>query len=473
MERKIVVTGMGAISPIGNSVEEFCAGIKAGKSGVSRIESFDTANFAVKIAAEIKDFNSAQWIEKKEARKMARFTQFAVAATAQALQQAGLVRDKVGEAGGSGASDSGSGASAASGAKLTCSPERTGVVIGNGIGGFEIVSESFRKLFYDGPDRMLPLTVPMMIGNEAAGNISMVYGTQGPAYTQVTACASGADALGQAFDLLRSGRCDVVIAGGTEACIVPFAIGGFSMLKTLSTSNDEPEKASRPFDRDRDGFVLGEGAGILILETEEHAKNRGAAILASFASYAGTADSYHITSPDPSGQGMARAMRLAMEQAGLTPEDVDYYNAHGTSTAINDVTETKSINYLIHPISLVLTLPRPTDHPTCRASRVLTLGQTKSIKLAFGSHAAKLCISSTKSMIGHCVAGGGGLEAIACILAIRGGFIPPTINLDNPGPECDLDYVPHTARHKEVNVAMSGNLGFGGHNAVVIFKKYE
>ena len=311
------------------------------------------------------------------------------------------------------------------------------MVIGNGIGGFEIVSESFRKLFYDGPDRMLPLTVPMMIGNEAAGNISMVYGTQGPAYTQVTACASGADALGQAFDLLRSGRCDVVIAGGTEACIVPFAIGGFSMLKTLSTRNDEPEKASRPFDRDRDGFVLGEGAGILILETEEHAKNRGAAILASFASYAGTADSYHITSPDPSGQGMARAMRLAMEQAGLTPEDVDYYNAHGTSTAINDVTETKSI------------------------------------KLAFGSHAAKLCISSTKSMIGHCVAGGGGLEAIACILAIRGGFIPPTINLDNPGPECDLDYVPHTARHKEVNVAMSGNLGFGGHNAVVIFKKYE
>jgi 3-oxoacyl-[acyl-carrier-protein] synthase II len=282
MSRKVVVTGMGAISPVGNTVEEFCAGIKAGKSGVGRIDAFDTANFTVKIAAEVKNFNSALWIDKKDARKMARFTQFAVSAAAQALKQAGLAEG-----------------SAETGAKIKSDPERTAVVIGNGIGGFEIVTESFKKLFNDGPDRMLPLTVPLMIANEAAGNISMIFGTKGPAYTQITACASGADALGQALDLIRIGRADVVIAGGSESCIVPFAVGGFSMLKTLSTRNDEPEKASRPFDKDRDGFILGEGAGILILETEEHAKGRGAKILAEFAAYGGTADAYHITSPRP------------------------------------------------------------------------------------------------------------------------------------------------------------------------------
>jgi 3-oxoacyl-[acyl-carrier-protein] synthase II len=410
---------MGAISPVGNTVEEFCAGIKAGKSGVGRIDAFDTANFTVKIAAEVKNFNSALWIDKKDARKMARFTQFAVSAAAQALKQAGLAEG-----------------SAETGAKIKSDPERTAVVIGNGIGGFEIVTESFKKLFNDGPDRMLPLTVPLMIANEAAGNISMIFGTKGPAYTQITACASGADALGQALDLIRIGRADVVIAGGSESCIVPFAVGGFSMLKTLSTRNDEPEKASRPFDKDRDGFILGEGAGILILETEEHAKGRGAKILAEFAAYGGTADAYHITSPDPSGEGMARAIRLALHDAGLAPEDIDYYNAHGTSTAINDVTETRSL------------------------------------KLAFGRHSSKLKISSTKSMTGHCIAGAGVLEAIACILAIRDGFFPPTINLDNPDPDCDLDYVPHTMQTGVVHAAMSGNLGFGGHNGVVVFKKY-
>ncbi|MDR0551786.1 MAG: beta-ketoacyl-ACP synthase II [Spirochaetaceae bacterium] len=418
MDRKVVVTGMGAVSPIGNTVEEFCAGIKAGKSGVAPISVFDTSNFTVKIAAEVKGFDPSLWMDRKDARKMARFTQFAVAAASQALRQAGLVSANDAQA------------------HLACDPERAGVVIGNGIGGFEIVSESFRKLFYDGPDRMLPLTVPLMIGNEAAGNISMVFGTKGPSYTQVTACASGADALGQALDLIRLGRADVVIAGGTESCIVPFAVGGFSMLKTLSTRNDEPEKASRPFDKDRDGFVLGEGAGVLILETLEHAKGRGAKVLAEFAAYGGTSDAYHITSPDPSGEGMARAIRAALKDAGLAPEDIDYYNAHGTSTAINDVTETKSL------------------------------------KLAFGAHAGKLKISSTKSMIGHCIAGGGVLEAIVCILAIRDGFFPPTINLDNPDPECDLDYVPHKTQTGNVNAAMSGNLGFGGHNGVVIFKKY-
>jgi 3-oxoacyl-[acyl-carrier-protein] synthase II len=409
---------MGAISPIGLSVEEFSASLKAGTSGVGRITGFDTTDFEVKIGAEVKDFDPSRWIDPKEARKMGRFTQFAVAAAAQALAQAGLVKPESG------------------GKHIAGDAERAGVVLGNGIGGFEIVSEGFKKLFEKGPGRMPPLTVPMMIANEAAGNVSMVYGLKGPAYTQVTACASGADALGQALDLVRSGRCDVVVSGGTESCMTPFAVGGFSMLKTLSTRNDEPEKASRPFDKDRDGFVLGEGAGILVLESEEHARGRGAAILAEFAGYGGTADSYHITSPDPSGEGGARAIKLALADAGLKPEDVQYYNAHGTATLINDVTETKSL------------------------------------KLAFGAHARALKISSSKSMIGHCVAGGGGLEAIACILAIRDGFFPPTINLDNPDPECDLDYVPHKVQYGTVNAAASGNLGFGGHNGVVVFRSY-
>jgi 3-oxoacyl-[acyl-carrier-protein] synthase II len=355
---------------------------------------------------------------------MCRFTQFAAAAAAQALEQSGLLET----------ADTGEGPKK----RLKSVPERTGVVLGNGIGGFEVVSESFRKLFDQGPRRMLPLTIPLMIPNEAAGNISMVFGAKGPALTQVTACSSGADALGQALDLIRSGRCDVAIAGGTEACIVPFAIGGFQMLKALSTKRcGEPEKASRPFDADRDGFVLGEAAGILILESEEHAKARGAAVLAEFAGYGSTADAYHITSPDPSGEGGGRAIKLALEDSGLRPEEIQYYNAHGTSTEINDLTETKMIKY------------------------------------AFGDHAYKMKVSSTKSMTGHCVAGSGGLEAIACILAIREGFYPPTINLENPDPACDLDYVPNKAQYGEINAAASGNLGFGGHNGVVVFKKYH
>jgi 3-oxoacyl-[acyl-carrier-protein] synthase II len=415
MMKKVVVTGMGAISPIGNSVEEFKESLKAGKSGVRRITQFDTADFDVKIAGEVNGFDPADWIDKKEARKMARFTQFAAAAAVQALEQAKLLADR----------------------KIRGNAERTGVVLGNGIGGFEIVTESFKKLFDNGPRRMLPLTIPLMIGNEAAGNLSMLFGTKGPAYTQVTACASGTDALGQALDLIRSGRCDITITGGTESCIVPFAIGGFQMLKALSaTHNDEPEKASRPFDASRDGFVLGEGAGILVLESEEHARGRGAAILAEFAGYGASADAYHITAPEPEGEGGGRAIKFALEDAGLRPEDVQYYNAHGTSTEINDPTETRMI------------------------------------KIAFGEHAYKLKVSSIKSMTGHCVAGSGGLEAIASILAIREGFYPPTINLDNPDPECDLDYVPNAVQYGPINAAASGSLGFGGHNGVVVFKKY-
>jgi 3-oxoacyl-[acyl-carrier-protein] synthase II len=446
MKRRVVVTGMGLISPIGNSVEEFGASLKAGRSGIGPLTAFDTTDFEVKIAGEVRDFDPGRWMDKKEARKMGRFTQFAVAAASQALEQAGLVeelpaREETGPAqGGSGPVREGSGPAREGGVpprRIKGDPERIGVVLGNGIGGFEVVSESFRKLFSQGPRRMLPLTVPMMIPNEAAGNISMIFGARGPALTQITACASGADALGQALDLIRSGRVDMAIAGGTEACIVPFAVGGFQMLKALSTKRcAEPEKASRPFDADRDGFVLGEAAGVLVLEGEDHAKGRGAAILAEFAGYGSTADAYHITSPDPSGEGGGRAIRLALEDGGLRPEEVQYYNAHGTSTEINDPTETRMIKY------------------------------------AFGDHAYKMKVSSIKSMTGHCVAGSGGLEAIACILAIREGFYPPTINLDHADPACDLDYVPNKVQYGQIHAALSGNLGFGGHNGVVAFREY-
>jgi 3-oxoacyl-[acyl-carrier-protein] synthase II len=422
MSRKVVVTGMGAICPIGNTVEEFCASLKAGKSGIGPITQFDTTDFDVTIAGEIKDFDPSLWMDKKEARKMARFTQFAVVAAAQALTDAGLMGE----------------ANAEGKRPVKSDPDRTGIVMGNGIGGFEIVTESYKKLFDAGPKRMLPLTVPMMIPNEASGNISMMFGIRGPAFTQVTACASGTDALGQALDMIRAGRCDVVVAGGTEATIVPFAVGGFQMLKALSTKRcNEPTKASRPFDADRDGFVIAEGSGVLVLESEEHAKARGAKIIAEFAGYGASADAYHITAPDPTGTSGANAVKWAIADAGLKPEDIQYYNAHGTSTEINDPTETKML------------------------------------KMVFGDHAYKMKVSSTKSMTGHCIAGGGGIEAIACILAIRDGFYPPTINLDNPDPECDLDYVANKAQYGEINAAASGSLGFGGHNGVVVFKKYK
>ena len=422
MKKKVVVTGMGVISCIGNNIEDFCASLKAGKSGITKIESFDTSNYEVKVAGEVKDFDPSIWIDKKEARKMARFTQFAAAATAQALIDAGLM-----------------GETDAEGKRpVKCDAEKTGIVMGNGIGGFEVVQESMKKMFDSGPSRMLPLTVPMMIPNEAAGNISMMFGTKGPAFTQVTACAAGTDAIGEALDLIRSGRCDVVIAGGTEATITQFAVGAFQMLKALSTKRgDEPTKASRPFDADRDGFVIAEGSGVLILESEEHAKARGAKIHAELAGYGASADAYHITAPDPTGNGGKLAVLKALADAEVKPEEVQYYNAHGTSTAINDPTETKMI------------------------------------KMAFGDHAYKMKVSSTKSMHGHNIAAAGGIEAIACILAMRDGFYPPTINLDNPDPECDLDYVPHKAQNGEINCTASGSLGFGGHNGVVVLKKYK
>ncbi len=413
MKKKVVVTGLGVISPCGNDIEGFWSNIKNGVSGIARTTLFDPSDYDSKVSGEVKNFDAKNWIDAKDARKMARFTQFACCAAAQAMKDAGL-------------------------APGSFDPDRAGVFIGNGIGGYEIIHQSYEKFFSAGWRRMLPLTVPLLISNEAAGNMAMLNNFKGPALTQVTACASGTDALGCALDMIRSGRVDICISGGTEAAITPFSVGGFLMLKTLSTAyNDDPTKASRPFDKDRDGFVIGEGAGVIILESEEHAKKRGAKIYAEFAGYGGSCDAYHLTSPDPSGAGGASAIRKAFEDSGLGPKDVQYFNAHGTSTAINDPTETKAL------------------------------------KAAFGEEAYKLKISSTKSMTGHCIGAAGGIEAIISILSIRDNFFPPTINLDNPDPECDLDYIPNKGYTGKIDAAMSSSLGFGGHNGVVAFRRYS
>jgi 3-oxoacyl-[acyl-carrier-protein] synthase II len=413
MQRRVVITGLGTVNPVGNDVASFWEGIREGRSGVGRITRVDASALEVKIAAEVKGFNPDQWMDAKAARKMALFSQYAVAATAQALKDAGLDRESI-------------------------DPFRTGIYVGNGIGGYEVIEESMGKYFAQGPRRILPMTVPQIISNEAAGNIAMAFGIKGFALTSVTACASGTDALGAALDMLRAGRCDVCVSGGTESAITGFGIGGFQIIRALSTKyNDTPEKASRPFDRDRDGFIMGEGAGILVLETLEHAQARGARIYAELAGYGVSCDAYHLTAPDPEGGGGARAITLALQDAGVAPDAVQYYNAHGTSTPLNDPLETKMI------------------------------------KRAFGDHARRLKISSTKSMTGHLIAAAGAVEAIACTLAIRDGFFPPTINLDHQDVEggCDLDYVPNTGVEGEIDVAVSGSLGFGGHNAVVVIRK--
>lgn len=413
MKKKVVITGMGVISPLGNDIDTFWKNIQEGKCGIDRITHFDPSRLDAKIAGEVKNFDPTQYMDKKDARKMALFTQYAVAAAAQAWRDSGL---KDGD----------------------FNPDTTGVILGNGIGGIEIFEESHKKMLESGPDRMLPMTVPLMIMNEAAGNIAMQLQLHGPALTNATACSSGTDAIGLALDLIRSGRADVVITGGTEAAITEFSMGGFCMLKALSTAyNDNPTKASRPFDKNRDGFVMAEGAGILILESEEHAKKRGAKIYAELAGYGATADAYHLTAPHPEGIGGAKAISLAIQDAGLKPEDIQYYNAHGTSTQINDPTETMMV------------------------------------KKAFGDHAYKLKISSTKSMTGHLIAAAGAVEAIVCVLAIRDGFFPPTINLDEPDPACDLDYIPNKGIKGTITAAASASLGFGGHNGCLVMRKYE
>jgi 3-oxoacyl-[acyl-carrier-protein] synthase II len=402
------------VTPIGNTVDETWASVRAGKCGVAPITLFDATNFAVKIAAEVKDFDVTKWVDRKEARKMARFTQFVAAAAAQAIADAGYTKE-------------------------TISSEKAGILIGNGIGGFEILEAGMKKYFEAGNARIPPLTIPMMIANEGAGNVSMMYDIQGPSWTLATACASGTDALGAALDLVRSGRVDVCVSGGTEAAITGFGIGSFTILQTLATSfNDRPEKASRPFDRDREGFIMGEGSGVLILEELEHALARGARIYAEFAGYGASSDAYHITSPNPDGSGGALAITRALEDAGVRPEDVQYYNAHGTSTPVNDPAETLMI------------------------------------KRAFGDHAKKMKISSTKSMTGHCVGAAGAIEAIISIKAINDGFYPPTINLENQDYEhgCDLDYVPNVGVEGKIDCVASGSLGFGGHNGVVVMKRF-
>jgi len=415
MKRRVVVTGLGAVTPIGNTVDEMWASIRAGKSGVAPITLFDTTNHKVKIAAEVKNFETSPWIDRKEARKMARFCQFVTVAAAQAIADAGYDKE-------------------------TISKEKAGVMIGNGIGGFEVIEASMKKYFEAGSDRIPPLSIPMLIPNEGAGNISMIFGITGVSWTIATACASSSDSLGAALDLVRSGRVDVCVAGGSESAITGFGIGSFTVLQTLaSTYNDNPTKASRPFDKDREGFIMGEGAGILILEELEHALKRGAKIYAEFAGYGGSSDAYHITSPNPDGSGGALAITRALEDAEIKPEDVQYYNAHGTSTPVNDPAETLMI------------------------------------KRAFGDHAYKMKVSSTKSMTGHCVGAAGAIEAIIGIKAIGDGFYPPTINLDNPDVEhgCDLDYVPNVGVEGDIDCIASGSLGFGGHNGVVVMRKYK
>ncbi|MGL4944169.1 MAG: beta-ketoacyl-ACP synthase II [Thermoguttaceae bacterium] len=407
--RRVVVTGMGAITAVGVGVEKFWESIRGGVCGVDTITRFDASTVPCRVAAEVKNFDASQYMDKRLVQRTALFSQFAMIAAEEAAKDARLTEGVV--------------------------LDNVNVLLGNGIGGLEVDCEAQRKLFEKGPSKIPAMTIPRMIANEAAGNVSMHLGLRGAAHTIVTACASATDALGFALDLVRSGRTDVVLTGGTEATINEFGIGGFCALKALSTSfNDTPQRASRPFDRDRDGFVMGEGAGILIFEELEHARRRGAKIYAEVAGFGATADAHHLTAPDPEGEGASRAIRRAMQDAGLTPDDIDYINAHGTSTPTNDPVETKAI------------------------------------KSALGERAMKIKVSSTKGMTGHCLGAAGAIEAIVCVLALRDQFFPATINLDNPDPECDLDYVPNVGQTGKVRAVLSTSLGFGGHNAVIAMK---
>ena len=428
MKRRVAVTGLGVISPVGNDLASFWTSMMEGRSGAGPITRFDASNTEAKIAAEVKGFDPSLYMEKKDARKMADFTQFAVAAAVQAWRDAGLGEGYVPQGEGTDAQPT----------KSPYPAERVATIMGIGIGGIEVILASHKKMLESGPGRMAPMTVPLMISNEGPANIAMRLGILGPAYTAVTACTSGTDAVGQALDLIRSGRSDMVIAGGAEATITEFAIGAFCRLQALSTAyNDKPELASRPFDKDRDGFLMGEGAAALILEDWDKAVARGARIYAELAGYGATCDAYHLTSPDPEGTGGARAIALALEDADMRPDEIVYYNAHGTSTQVNDPTETHMV------------------------------------KKAFGEHAKRLAISSTKSMTGHMLGAAGAIEAVVCVKAIHEGFMPPTINLDKPDLEagCDLDYLPKVGRRGAVGAAASASLGFGGHNGVVIFRK--
>jgi len=409
--RRVVITGMGAVTPLGLSVEETWAGIVAGRSGIDRITLFDPSEHSTQFAGEVKGFDPQRWLEPKEARRLDRFVQFAIAAGMMAVADAGL--------------------------EITAANrERVGVLIGTGIGGIQTLEETLFTAFQKGIGRISPFFIPMMIGDMASGMLSIRLGAAGPNSCVVTACATGTHALGDAAEIIRRGAADVMIAGGTEAAVTPMGVGGFAAMRALSTRNDAPQRASRPFDAERDGFVMGEGAGVMILEAEEVARARGARILAELAGYGMSGDAYHITQPAPEGEGAVRSMRLALADAGLTPADVDYINAHGTSTPQNDRTETIAV------------------------------------KRALGERAYHVPMSSTKSMTGHLLGAAGAVEAIFCVLALRDGILPPTINYEHPDPECDLDYVPNEARRAAIRVAMSNSFGFGGHNATLVFKTY-
>jgi len=411
VNRRVVVTGMGAITPVGIGKNKFWDSIKNGISGIDKITRFDTEGFTSKIAAQVDDFNPLDFIEKKEAKRMDRFTQFALAAASIAFEDGEINLEYVDKS-------------------------RLGTVIGSGVGGIETLESQFKVMFKKGPSRVSPFFIPMMISNMAAGQISIAFGAQGPNETVVTACASGTNAVGDAFKIVQRGDADMMITGGAEAAVTPMAVAGFCSMKALSTRNDDPKGSSRPFDKDRDGFVLGEGAGILILEELEHALKRGAKIYAEIVGYGMSADAYHITAPAPEGKGAAMAMEMALKDAEVPINEVDYINAHGTSTKYNDQFETAAI------------------------------------KSVFGEHAYKLVVSSTKSMTGHLLGAAGAIESIVSVMALYDGFIPPTINYANPDPDCDLYYVPNKGKEMDINIVLSNSLGFGGHNATLCFKKF-
>lgn len=412
MTRRVVVTGLGAVTPIGNEVATFWANVLAGKSGAGPITQFDPANFKTRFACEVKDFDPGNYMGRKEARRMDRFTQFAVAVSKQALDDAGL----------------------------QVTPDnapRIGVMLGTGIGGINTIVSQLMELWQKGPERISPFLVPMMLPDSASGQVAIQFGLKGPNLCPVSACATGTNAIGEAAEWVRRNACDVVLAGSSESAMVAIAAAGFNNMTAISTRNDSPETASRPFDKNRDGFVMGEGAAVLVLEELNHALARGARIYAEVLGYGLSADAYHVTAPEENGAGAAQAMQMALAQAGLRPDQIDYINAHGTSTPLNDKSETKAI------------------------------------KRVFGEAAYRVPISSTKSMIGHLMGAGGAVEAVACIKAITEGIIPPTINYETPDPDCDLDYVPNAPRPKALNTVMSNSFGFGGHNAVIIFGRYQ
>ncbi|MDD5449845.1 MAG: beta-ketoacyl-ACP synthase II [Candidatus Omnitrophica bacterium] len=409
-ERRVVVTGLGVISPIGHNKNDFWKTILEGKSGTATLTAFDSSKFTSHIAAEVKGFDPSAYFSSKEIRHMDRFVQFAIVAAKEAVKDSKLDLDKINKS-------------------------RSGVIIGSGIGGLQTFETQHNIYLSKGPSKLSPFLIPMLIVNMASGEVSILFGFKGPNSCVATACASSNNAIGDAFKVIGRGDADIMITGGTEGCITPVGFGGFCACKALSTRNDDPKTASRPFDRDRDGFIMGEGSGILVLEEYEHAKKRNADIYCEIVGYGMSGDAYHMTAPDPDGDGAIRCMAAALSDAGMNPEEIDYINAHGTSTLLNDKIETAAI------------------------------------KKVFGGHARKLMVSSTKSMTGHLLGAAGGVEAIACALSIKEGIVPPTINYHTPDPECDLDYVPNTPRKKEIKTALSNSLGFGGHNATIIFRK--